>query len=276
MSQAQGGSQGDGRKRFAEKVAIITGGGTGIGAAIGRAIVAEGGRVTLTGRREVLLKEVASDLGDFVLPIAGDAAEPADVDRMVAATLEHFGRLDVVVANAGGHHPGAAIDLDDEAWHFTVRANLDTAFVTVRACLPHLISSDGTVLIVSSIAGLFAGPGVTGYVTTKHALIGLTRSLARDYGHLGVRVNALCPGWVRTPMSDEQMDYLAARDGISRDAAYQLVTRDTPLGRPGTPEEIASIALFLCSSDSSLMTGTVVVADAGAGCVDLPTLAFVE
>jgi NAD(P)-dependent dehydrogenase (short-subunit alcohol dehydrogenase family) len=117
---------------------------------------------------------------------------------------------------------------------------------------------------------------VAGYVTTKHALIGLTRSLARDYGRRGVRVNALCPGWVRTPMADEEMDELGAARGLDREAAYRLVTRDTPLGRPATPEEIAGIVAFLLSDDSAAMTGSVVTADSGASATDLPTIAFAD
>lgn len=261
--------------RFAGKVALVTGAGTGIGAAVSRRLVAEGARVVLTGRREAPLREVGDALGDSALVIAGDAANRSDIDQIAAVAVEQFGSLDVVIANAGGHRLGTALEMDDDSWHYNVRINLDTAFMTARACLPALIASRGSMVVVSSIAGLFAGPAAMGYVTTKHALIGLTRSIARDFGKHGVRVNALCPGWVRTAMADEQMDFLVERDGISRDEAYQLVTRDTPLARPAEPDEIAAVAAFLASSDASIMTGSVVVADAGASCVDLPTLAFV-
>lgn len=262
--------------RFAGKVALVTGAGTGIGAAVCQRLVAEGASVTLTGRRPEPLKELAGSLGDKALVVPGDAAVTEDMRRVVASTVDTFGRLDVVVANAGGHRPGMATELDDDAWRFNAHVNLDTAFVTARETLPHLIESGGNVVVVSSIAGLFAGPGVTGYVTMKHALIGLMRSLARDYGHQGVRVNAVCPGWVRTPMADEEMDELSRRYGIDRNEAYQLVTKDVPLRRPAESEEIANLVAFLASSEASAMTGSVVVADCGAGCVDLPTLAFVE
>lgn len=261
-------------KRFQGKVALVTGAGTGIGAAVVQRIAAEGGQVVLTGRREEPLLATAAPLGEQALVVPGDAADRADAERVVAAATERFGRLDVLVANAGSHRPGAALDTDDEAWAYTMRANLDTAFVTARACLPELVERRGAIVVVSSIAGLFAGPDVVGYVTTKHALIGLTRSLARDYGRLGVRVNALCPGWVRTTMADEQMDELAARHGGTREDAYALVSRDTPLGRPAEAAEAAAVVAFLASDDASIMTGSVVVADAGAGAVDLPTIAF--
>ena len=121
-----------------------------------------------------------------------------------------------------------------------------------------------------------ASAAVAGYTVGKHALIGLTRSLARDYSRKGVRVNAVCPGWVRTPMADAEMDEFAshAPEIADRAAGYAAVTRDVPLGRPAEPAEIASIVRFLGSSQSSYMTGAVLVADGGAHIVDLPTVAF--
>ncbi|MBB4701045.1 NAD(P)-dependent dehydrogenase (short-subunit alcohol dehydrogenase family) [Sphaerisporangium siamense] len=260
--------------RFSGKVALVTGAGTGIGAAVSRRLVAEGAAVVLCGRRAAPLHELAGELGDRAAVVSGDAAETADVRAAVAAAVDRFGGLDVVVANAGGHRPGTALETGDDDWHYTLRINLDTAFVTVREALPRLMERRGAVVVVSSIAGLFAGPGVAGYVTTKHALIGLTRSLARDYGRHGVRVNAVCPGWVRTPMADEEMDALGEMHGIDREAAYALATKDVPLRRAAESDEIASVVAFLASRDASAMTGSVVVADCGATCVDLPTLAF--
>jgi len=262
--------------RFHGRVALVTGAGTGIGAAVCRRLVAEGARVVLTGRRVEPLRAVAEPLGDAALAVPGDAAVTGDVRRIVSSTVDAFGRLDVVVANAGGHHPGAAAATDDRAWRASLSSNVDSAFVTVREALPQLIAHGGNVIVVSSIAGLFAGPAVVGYVTAKHALIGLMRSLARDYGRRGVRVNAVCPGWVRTAMADEQMDVLGVRYGIDREAAYRLVTKDLPLARPAEAEEIAGLIAFLASPEASAMTGAVVVADCGASCVDLPTLAFVD
>jgi NAD(P)-dependent dehydrogenase (short-subunit alcohol dehydrogenase family) len=260
--------------RFAGRTALVTGAGTGIGAAVCRRIAGEGGNLVLTGRREAPLKEVAAALGVRAIVVAADAAVAEEARSVVAAGVEAFGSLDVVIANAGGHVPGAVADVDDESWRYSIHANLDSAFMTVRAALQQLIRSRGNVVVVSSIAGLFAGPGVAGYVTTKHALIGLTRSLARDYGQFGVRANAVCPGWVRTTMADEQMDELGRRLGLDRDEAYALVSKDTPLARVAEPDEIAAVIAFLASPEASAMSGSVVVADCGAGSVDLPTLAF--
>jgi NAD(P)-dependent dehydrogenase (short-subunit alcohol dehydrogenase family) len=262
--------------RFTGRTALVTGAGTGIGAAVCRRIAEEGGNLVLTGRREAPLKEVAATLGAPAVVVPADAAVAEELTSVVAQGVETFGALDIVIANAGGHVPGAAADVDDESWRYSIHANLDSAFVTARAALPHLIRSRGNIVVVSSIAGLFAGPGVAGYVTTKHALIGLTRSLARDYGRFGVRANAVCPGWVRTAMADEQMDELAGRLGLDRAAAYALVAKDTPLARVAEADEIASVIAFLASPEASAMTGSVVVADCGAGSVDLPTLAFAD
>lgn len=259
---------------FAGKVALITGGGTGIGAAIARQFTAEGGKVVLMGRRRAMLEEAAQRL-EAACIVAGDAAEPTDVQRAVDTAKREFGGLDVLIANAGGHGLGSALATDDQSWRLATRLNLDTAFVTARHALPGLIERKGSIVIVSSIAGLFAGPEVVGYVTMKHALVGLTRSLARDYGRQGVRTNALCPGWVRTAMADEQMEALAKmRNLASIEDAYRLVTADVPLGRPAEPEEVASVACFLASSGASMVNGAVIVVDGGSTVVDVPTIAF--
>jgi NAD(P)-dependent dehydrogenase (short-subunit alcohol dehydrogenase family) len=119
-----------------------------------------------------------------------------------------------------------------------------------------------------------AGPGVCGYTVAKHALLGLMRSLARDYGPRGVRVNALCPGWVRTPMADAEMQPLMQHHGESLDAAYARATAEVPLRRPATADEIAGLCQFLTSEAAAIVTGACLVADGGASVVDLPTLAF--
>lgn len=255
------------------RVVVVTGGGTGIGAAIARRYTGEGARVVVVGRRREPLEEVAAQTGAAVF--VADAADDADARATVTDVLERFGRIDVLVANAGGHGFATVLDTDDAAWDAALRANLTTAFVTARAALPALIDAKGQIVIVSSVAGLFAGPSVAGYTVGKHALIGLTRSLARDYGRQGVRVNAVCPGWVRTPMADAEMDEFAAAAGLSsREEGYATVTRDVPLGRAAEPDEIAAVVRFLGSAESSFITGATLVADGGAHIVDVPTIAF--
>ncbi|WP_166848023.1 SDR family NAD(P)-dependent oxidoreductase [Isoptericola sp. BMS4] len=255
------------------RVVVVTGGGTGIGAAVAERFAAEGAHVAVLGRRPEPLERVAEATG--ALPVVADAADAASVRAAVSKVRERFGRLDVLVANAGGHGFAAVLDTDDAAWDASLRANLTTAFTTARECLPDLMETRGQIVVVSSLAGLAAGPAVAGYTVGKHALIGLTRTLARDYGTRGVRVNAVCPGWVRTPMADGEMDELAEQAGLaSREDGYATVTRDVPLRRPAEPAEIASIVRFLGSAESAYVTGAVLVADGGAHVVDLPTLAF--
>ncbi len=154
-------------------------------------------------------------------------------------------------------------------WHASIHANLATVYVLCREALPSIIERRGNIVIVSSLAGVVAPPTLVGYITCKHALTGFTKSMARDYGPLGVRVNSVNPGWVRTAMGDEAMDGIGAMQGITRDDAYRLVTKNSPLRRPAEPEEIASICLFLASSESSIITGAIVMADAGASVVDV-------
>ncbi|TAM71836.1 MAG: SDR family oxidoreductase [Microbacteriaceae bacterium] len=255
------------------RVVVVSGGGTGIGAAVARRYASEGARVAILGRRGGPLDEVAAETG--ALPVVADVSNTAQARDAIARITDAFGSIDVLVANAGGHGFATAAETSDAEWDASLRANLTSAFVLARAALPQLIDSKGQIVIVSSLAGLFAGPSAAGYTVGKHALIGLTRSIARDYGKSGVRVNAVCPGWVRTPMADEEMDEFARHAGFSdRDEGYTRVTADVPLGRPAEPAEIASIVRFLGSGESSIMTGTVIVADGGAHIVDLPTLAF--
>ena len=172
----------------------------------------------------------------------------------VAAIAERFGGIDILIANAGGHGVGPTISMPDETWDLSVRLNLNTAFVSARECLPHLIERKGNIVVLASIAGLFAGPDAAGYVTTKHACIGLAKSLARDYGRFGVRTNTVCPGWVTTAMA--------------------LVTKDVPLGRPASADDVANAVCFLSSGEAAMINGAILTVDGGAGTVDLPTLAF--
>jgi meso-butanediol dehydrogenase/(S,S)-butanediol dehydrogenase/diacetyl reductase len=259
--------------RFEGKTALISGGGTGIGAAVARRLTQEGARVILMGRRQAQLATVAATIGAEI--VVGDAADTRDAEAAVAKAVDCFGALDVVVANAGGHGFATIAETSDEEWAAARRANLDTAVVLLRAAIPELVRRKGAIAVTASIASLAAPASAFGYTVAKHAQIGLVRSIARDFGRQGVRCNAVCPGWVTTEMADAEMDELQARMILSsREEAYALVTRDVPLGRPAHPDEVAAAIAFLCSSDASMITGAILTVDGGSTVVDVPTLAF--
>ena len=261
--------------RLEGKVAIVSGGGTGIGAASARRFAAEGASVVVTGRRPEPLEAVAAEIGGLAVP--GDAADPEHAPRAVAAAVERFGGLDIVVANAGVGFGGSAGEVDDERWTRTIDVNLTGPLRLVRAALPALIErGGGSIVLVSSISGLVASTESAAYMASKMGLIGLARSLAVDYGPNGIRANALCPGWVVTPMADKSADELAEARGVTRDEAYVLGTEQVPLRRAASADELASCVLFLASDDSSYVTGATIVADGGTTIVDAGSLAWDE
>ena len=259
--------------RFIGKTAIVTGAGTGIGAAVARRLAAEGALVVLMGRRAEPLEAVAAAMGGTVF--VGDASDTEDTQTAVALAQDRFGSLDVVVANAGGHGFGTILETDDAEWRASARANLDSSMVLLRSALPALKASRGAICVTASIASLAAPAGAFGYTVMKHAQIGLVRAVARDFGRDGVRCNAVCPGWVTTEMADVEMDELMARTGLTtREAAYAHVTKDVPLGRPASSDEVAAAIAFLCAPEASAITGAVLTVDGGSTIVDVPTLAF--
>lgn len=258
---------------FSGKVALISGGGTGIGAAVARRLARDGAKVIIMGRRQAQLEALAGPIGAGMF--VGDAADPAQAEAAVRQAVERFGGLDVVVANAGGHGFATIAETTDEDWDAARRANLDTAVILLRAAIPQLVRRRGAIAVTASIASLAAPASAFGYTVTKHAQIGLVRSIARDFGRQGVRCNAVCPGWVTTEMADGEMDELRARMNLAtREEAYALVTRDVPLGRPAHPDEVAAAIAFLCSAEASMITGAILTVDGGSTIVDVPTLAF--
>ena len=258
--------------RLAGKVAIITGGGTGIGAATAALFRAEGAEVVVMGRRPEPLEAVAASTG--AVAFAGDATSTEAVRGVVAFAKERFGGIDIVVPNAGGSVRGPVGELDDAGWQQTFDTNLSSTFKLCREALPDLIARKGHVVVVSSLAGVFAGPGNVAYTAMKHGLTGFVRSMARDDGPHGVHVNSVNPAWTKTPMADTGMGRIAEAKGITVDQAYDLATSEVPIRRAGLPEEVASIILFLSTPDSALIQGAVIMADGGAHIVDLPTLIF--
>lgn len=261
------------RVRLENKVALITGGGTGIGAATARLFAAEGAKVVITGRRPEPIAAVAAEVGGIA--VAGDTSDQGHVTAAVTATISAYGGIDVLVCCAGVALGGAVGDLDDGDWQRTLDINLNGPRMFTKAVLPLMIErGGGSIVMVSSTASMAAAPSSAAYDISKAALNALVRSIAVAHGPQRIRANALCPGWVTTPMGDEDMDALGVSKGLSRQEAYDLANADVPLRRAGSAEEMAACCLFLASDESSIVTGTTLVADGGGQAVEITSKAF--
>ncbi len=253
------------------KVALITGGGTGIGAAIAERFVAEGAKICIVGRHSEMLDQVAQKLTPgSVTTCPGDVTKVGDVDRMVATALAFGGRLDVVVNNAGIDPGGTVTDLDPELWRKVIEINLTGPFLVMKATIPLLIKGGGgSIINVSSLGGLRCLPGMPAYCTSKAGLIMLTKQAALDYGPFKVRCNAVCPGATRTAMLEEALSPLTKTLRTDVDGVFACISSNVPLHRVAAPEEITGGCVFLASDDSSFMTGSVLLMDGGAAVVDV-------
>lgn len=248
--------------------AIVTGAGTGIGAACARRIAADGYGLVLSGRRRAPLEALAAELGPAVV-VSGDVGDPEHGAALADAARKAFGGVDALVLNAGIGDSAAAGDETLEGWEQTIRTNLTGAFLVTRASLAALEERRGSIVGIASVNAMRAGPGWASYCSSKAGLVMLCKTLAADYGPRGVRANAVCPGWVRTPMADADMDGLARRRGVDREAAYALAHEHVPLRRPAAPEEIAAVVAFLLSSEASYVNGVELPVDGGATVVDV-------
>lgn len=238
--------------RLNGKVAIVTGGTQGIGAAIVRCFAAEGATVVFGGRQVALGEAVAASATGSRF-VAGDVTQVPDLERLVDAALD-TGGVDVLVNNAGVGTMSLLQDLTDDNWDRTLDINLRSAMRLSRLVVPSMRSRDGGAIInVASLAAVMGGPKYAAYSASKAGLCGLTRALAGELGRDGIRVNAILPGAIATEMFATEVD------------AHQKVWLEamTPLGRVGQPEEIARMALFLASSEASFVTGQSIAVDGG-------------
>ena len=248
--------------RLAKKVALITGGTSGIGRATALLFAQEGARVSITGRDESRGREVVQGIeqaGGEALFTAGDVRVAADCERVVQTTLEAFGRVDLLFNNAGVYYPSTILGCSEEEWDTTIDVNLKGTFLMSRVVLPSMIEQGRGVIINNSSGwGVVGGQKAASYCAAKGGVVLLTKAMAIDHGSQGIRVNCICPGDVDTPMLVED----ARQQGMTWED-YLEQASDRPLERIGKPEEIASAALFLASDDSSFMTGATLVVDGG-------------
>lgn len=235
------------------KHAIVTGGGTGIGLAIARALADQGAQVTITGRRLSKLQEAA---GPNIHPLEMDVQSEASVVDGIAQAVEARGPIQLCVPNAGIAEGRAILKTDLDFWRGMMATNVDGAFLTIRESLKSMTTTDwGRVIAVSSIAGIKGLKGAPTYTASKHALLGLIRALAADYAKKPYTFNALCPAYVDTAIVSSNVDSIMARTGMSADEARELMVGVNPHGRLITPEEVADAALFLCGPNSGSMNG---------------------
>ena len=257
--------------RLADKVAIVTGAGSGIGAAAAELFAAEGARVTCADVNGAAAQRVADAIGEAAIAAAVDVAQPADAEAMVGETLAAFGKVDAVYANAGVAGPGRAGEVEFEAWNRVIAINLTGVWLSVKYALPHMVEQGrGSLVLQASVGGVIGVPGIAAYAAAKAGVIGLTRQMAVDYGPEGIRVNAICPGTVDTPLvraTYEERGGFASASGLGSDATMDDLIDAAkvrhPLGRLGETEDVAQLALHLASDESSWTTGAVITVDGG-------------
>ena len=248
-------------EQFAGKVALITGASSGIGKATALAFARAGYATVLgdvsAGNGHDALKEVEA-LGQPSLFVRCDVSDPVDVHDLVARTVERFGRLDAAFNNAGIEgEPGDTIACGEENWDRTIAVNLTGVWLSMRCEIRQMLTQEwgGAIVNCSSVAGLAGIAGLPAYVASKHGVVGLTRTAALEFATRRIRVNAVCPGAIVTPMLERFMG--------SSDEARQTVVANEPIGRLGSPDEIASAVLWLCSEGASFTTGQALAVDGG-------------
>ena len=251
-----------------DKVALVTGGGSGIGRAIAVLLADEGASVVVSGRRAGPLEDTVAEIrraGGQAGSVTADQAVESDVEKMVRSAVEQFGGLDIVVNNASIVGPvGPVAEMDLQGWEETLRVNLTGAMLCCRAAVPAMIDrGSGAIVNVSSNIGRRGFPDRAPYVCSKWALQGLTQTLALELAQCNIRVNAICPGPVMTERLKGAMERMAEARGISLDDVKEEWVADSPMKRFATVDECAKVVLFLVSNASSGMTGSTMVVDGG-------------
>lgn len=247
--------------RLRNKVAVVTGSGTGLGRAIALHFGREGASVIVNGRRPEPVLATCQDIKDAggdATAVPADVTSADDVDRLTAAALAAYGRIDILVNNAGAVvSRTTALDCPEPDWLATINANLHSAFLCSKAVLPELIRTRGNIVQVASAFALMGAANSAAYSAAKGALVSLTRAMAIDFAPDGVRVNAICPGYIETDMNRHMLDALRER------GEFATVLRRLPLGSLGDPSDVANAALYLASDEARWVTGVALPVDGG-------------
>ncbi|HEX5683029.1 MAG TPA: 3-hydroxybutyrate dehydrogenase [Ideonella sp.] len=252
------------------KTAVVTGSTSGIGLGIANALAAQGADILLNGfgdapQIRALTQGLAAEHGVRVVHSAADISVASEVVAMVGQCVEAFGRIDILVNNAGIQHTATVRDFPDDKWEQILAVNLSSNFYAIKAAMPHMRSRNwGRIINIASAHGLVASATKSAYVAAKHGVVGLTKVVALETAHSGVTCNAICPGWVLTPLVQKQINDRAAREGISEgEARMRLLADKQPSKAFVTPEQIGGIAAFLCSPDADQIRGTTLSVDGG-------------
>jgi 3-hydroxybutyrate dehydrogenase len=255
--------------RMKDKVALVTGAASGIGREIARAFAREGSKVCIADLQLKEATDAASEIerkGGTALAVGMDVTNEQQVENGVAAALERFGSIDVLVSNAGIQHVSSIVDLTLEAWRRVLAIHLDGAFLTTRACLRNMAKAKrgGSILYMGSVHSVEASPLKAPYVTAKHGLLGLCRVVAKEGASAGVRANVICPGYVRTALVEKQIPEQAQRLGISEaDVVKKVMLKDTVDGEFTTTADVAEVAVFFASFASHALTGQSILVSHG-------------
>jgi 3-hydroxybutyrate dehydrogenase len=252
------------------KVALVTGSTSGIGLGIARALAAEGADVVLNGfgeaaQIEALRAGMAASAGVKVGYNGADISKPDQIAAMVADTVRSMGSLDILVNNAGVQFTANVEEFPNERWDQIIAINLSGVFHGMKAAIPGMKAKGwGRIINVASAHGLVASPQKVAYVAAKHGVVGMTKVAAIELANAGVTVNAICPGWVLTPLVEKQLQDRAARDGTTvEQETHNLVAEKQPMVKFTSPEQIGGLAVFLCSEAASTITGTPLSIDGG-------------
>ena len=250
------------------RVAVVTGGGRGIGAAVARGLAEAGARVVVSARSAGQIEGVARELaaaGHEARALVCDVTDPESVDRLLGAAETELGPVDILVNNAGVSSSAPLRRVELEEWNRLMTVNATGTFLCTRAFLPGMIANGwGRVINVASVAGRAGAAYISAYAASKHAVIGFTRSVAAEVAAQGITVNALCPGYVETPMTDASVERIVAKTGLSFDEARGRITALNPQGRLIEPDEVAFLAVALCDPRARGVNGQAIGVDGGA------------